>query len=150
LSTTHKLIIFFLNQASALSQMVASKLLNHWGEEGFRAHVRTVQGFYGQRRDTLCQFASKHLSGLAEWNAPSAGMFLWIKCLGINDSKTMIKQKAVDKRVLFVPGNSFSVDLSKPSPYVRAAFSMASPADMEEAMKRLADVITQQRAVETH
>ena len=38
-------------------------------------------------------------TGLAEWNEPEAGMFLWIKLHGISDTKKMIEEKALAKEV---------------------------------------------------
>ena len=39
------------------------------------------------------------VTGLAEWHEPSAGMFLWMKLKGIEDSKVLIEQKALAKEV---------------------------------------------------
>lgn len=36
---------------------------------------------------------------LAEWHAPSAGMFLWIKIKGIADTQQLIMEKALEKEV---------------------------------------------------
>lgn len=36
---------------------------------------------------------------VAEWHAPSAGMFLWIKLKGISDTQKLIMEKALDKEV---------------------------------------------------
>ncbi len=77
-------------------------------------------------RDKLCSLAQLHLQNLAELDAPSAGMFLWIKCLGVPNTHDMIKLRAVEKKVLFVPGSSFSVDPDRPSANVRVSYSLAS------------------------
>lgn len=37
--------------------------------------------------------------GLAEWNEPQAGMFLWLKLKGISDTKQLIEEKAQKKEV---------------------------------------------------
>ncbi len=68
------------------------------------------------------------------------GMFLWFRLLGVSDSTELIKKKAVEEKVLLVPGSSFSPSGS-PSPYVRASFSTASKEDMELAMQRLASLL---------
>ncbi len=48
--------------------------------------------------------AEEHLAGLAEWNAPSAGMFLWIRLLaGVTDAD-QIFELLKDARVVVVPG----------------------------------------------
>lgn len=36
---------------------------------------------------------------VAEWHAPSAGMFLWIKMKGIADTQQLIMEKALEKEV---------------------------------------------------
>ena len=51
-----------------------------------------------------CGRVEKHLAGLAEWNAPSAGMFLWIRLLaGVTDAD-QIFELLKDARVVVVPG----------------------------------------------
>ena len=47
------------------------------------------------------------VAGLAEWSEPSAGMFLWIKLLGIDDTKELIEKKALAKEVRTVLISSF-------------------------------------------
>jgi kynurenine/2-aminoadipate aminotransferase len=37
--------------------------------------------------------------GLAEWNEPAAGMFMWFKLKGISDTKRLIEEKAQKKEV---------------------------------------------------
>ena len=94
--------------------------------------------------------ADKWLKGRAEWSVPTAGMFVWIKCknmfiiiplvLGIDDSSILIKEKAVKKGVLFVPGIEFLPN-SRPTPFIRAAYSTASPEEIDIALSRLATLL---------
>lgn len=37
--------------------------------------------------------------GLAEWHAPNAGLFLWIKIKGVSDTFQMVMEKALEKGV---------------------------------------------------
>lgn len=69
-----------------------------------------------------------------------AGMFCWIKLLGIEDTYSLIKEKAVKEKVLLVPGSAFSAAKDK-SPFVRASYSTATPEQMDEALRRLANLI---------
>uniref|UniRef100_A0A8C9UJS0 Kynurenine/alpha-aminoadipate aminotransferase, mitochondrial n=1 Tax=Spermophilus dauricus TaxID=99837 RepID=A0A8C9UJS0_SPEDA len=123
------------------SQFMVLELLQQWGEEGFLAHVQRVTDFYRSQRDAVLAAADKWLSGLAEWNVPVAGMFLWIKIKGIPDTEQLIKEKALKKEVLMLPGNAFYVDSSAPSPYFRVSFSSVSPEQMDVAFQRLAQLI---------
>ncbi len=125
---------------------------------GWSRHVASVTELYRRRRDFFLECAERHLGpsheanmgeALAEWSTPTAGMFCWLKLLGIprNDSLDLVKVKAVDAKVLFVPGVEFMPSASQgPVPYVRASFSTAAEEDIEEALRRLAVVVRQARA----
>ncbi|XP_020853523.1 kynurenine/alpha-aminoadipate aminotransferase, mitochondrial [Phascolarctos cinereus] len=126
---------------STFTQLLITQLLQQWGEEGFLNHVNRVIAFYKERRDAMLAAADKWLKGLAEWHAPAAGMFLWIKIKGVSDTKQLVMEKALQKEVLLVPGDAFSIDNSKPSSYVRTSFSLSSPEQMDQAFQRLAELI---------
>ncbi|XP_068125399.1 kynurenine/alpha-aminoadipate aminotransferase, mitochondrial isoform X2 [Hyperolius riggenbachi] len=130
---------------SAFTQIMIFQLLQKWGVEGFLDHIESVINFYKMQRDTMLACADKHLSGLAEWHSPSAGMFLWMKIKGVPDTHQMIMQKALSKEVLLVPGSAFNVDSSKPSSYVRASFSLSTQEQMDLGLQRLASLIIEER-----
>uniref|UniRef100_A0AAZ3S842 Aminotransferase class I/classII large domain-containing protein n=1 Tax=Oncorhynchus tshawytscha TaxID=74940 RepID=A0AAZ3S842_ONCTS len=98
---------------STFTQLMVSQLLHGWGQEGFLNH----------------------------WHAPAAGMFLWIKVKGVADTQKLIMEKAMEKEVLLVPGGVFMINSSDPCPYVRAAFSLSTPEQIDEAFKRLSALI---------
>ena len=125
---------------SGISQVVLLAILENLKHDGFLTHTGSVSAFYKKRMEAFQAAAQKHLTGLAEWNTPSAGMFCWIKLLGIEDSFSLIQEKAVKEKVLLVPGSSFAADGQK-SPFVRASFSTATPQQMDEALRRLATLL---------
>eukprot|EP01133_Synstelium_polycarpum_P006534 gene6534-7567_t len=127
--------------ASGVSQTIALKLLELWGIEGFYKHLSSVQSFYKQRRDVFVSYVRQHLSDLVDFDEPSAGMFLWMRLRGIKDTYSLISAKALEKKVVLVPGIAFHPDQLTPSPFVRASFSVASDSAMEEACKRIALLI---------
>nr|XP_057922621.1 kynurenine/alpha-aminoadipate aminotransferase, mitochondrial [Doryrhamphus excisus]XP_057922622.1 kynurenine/alpha-aminoadipate aminotransferase, mitochondrial [Doryrhamphus excisus] len=126
---------------STFTQLMVSQLLHDWGQDGFLRHIDGVIDFYGKQRDAMISSAHKWLSGIAEWHTPTAGMFLWIKLKEIQDTRQLIMEKALEKEVLLVPGSVFMIDSSKPCPYVRAAFSLSTPQQIDEAFRRLANLI---------
>lgn len=130
---------------SGVSQACAVALLRQWGPEGWAAHVSSVQALYRRRRDHFIACADRHLAGLAEWTVPEAGMFVWMRLLGIADSKVLIEGPARDEKVLLVPGAYFSATPLAPSPFVRASYSVASEQDMDEALRRLAVLLKKHR-----
>ncbi|XP_027312220.1 kynurenine/alpha-aminoadipate aminotransferase, mitochondrial isoform X2 [Anas platyrhynchos] len=126
---------------STFTQIMISQLLQQWGEKGFLKHIDRVVEFYKTQQDAMLVAADKWLKGLAEWYPPAAGMFLWIKIKGVSDTEQLIMEKALQKEVLLVPGRAFNIKSSEPSSYVRASFSLSSPAQMDLAFRRLADLI---------
>lgn len=125
---------------SGVSQMLALKLLDHMGVDGFRQHADQVALFYLKRRDVFMNCANKHLEGLATWNNPTAGMFVWLKLLGVEDTTELILKKALDAKILLVPGGAFSPEPTETpkSAHVRAAYSSATDEEIDTALSRLA------------
>ncbi|XP_072543492.1 kynurenine/alpha-aminoadipate aminotransferase, mitochondrial [Salminus brasiliensis] len=126
---------------STFTQLMVSQLLHSWGQEGFLKHIDGVVEFYRAQRNAMLSSADKWLKDVAEWHAPAAGMFLWIKLKGIKDTQKLIMEKALEKEVLLVPGGVFNIHSSEPCPYVRAAFSLSTPQQIDEAFKRLSALI---------
>ncbi|KAG6818336.1 hypothetical protein H0H93_005905 [Arthromyces matolae] len=130
-------------QVSSLTQVIIYKLLESWGYETFITHTEKVSQFYEAKRNVFEAAMRRHLSGLAEWVPPEAGMF---KLLLTNDrsiegdSFALISEKAVKEGVLALPGTAFLPN-GRRSAYVRASFSLNNEAEINEALKRLAKVI---------
>ncbi|KAJ7045256.1 pyridoxal phosphate-dependent transferase [Mycena alexandri] len=137
-------------QPSTFSQIVAYSVLSRWGPKGFLAHCAGVAEFYRSRRDMFERVAYKHLTGLAEWTTPVAGMFLYIKLRVHSDNREadswdLISTKAVAKGVLAVPGTAF-MPLRGPTPFLRVSFSIIEEPMADEACRRLREVILEARA----
>ena len=139
--------VTLMQQASALhtsgiSQALLVSVLDSWGPKGWDRHVANVQGVYARRRDWMLGFCDRHLQGKATWTAPSAGMFLWLHLTHVRDSRALIQEKARERKVLLVPGADFSSEAGAVSQCVRASFSTASAADMEEAVRLCRNCVT--------
>ncbi|KAL1407665.1 hypothetical protein Q8F55_007098 [Vanrija albida] len=128
---------------SSLSQATALRLLQHWGIDGFLNHATNVAKFYRERRDLFEAAAHKYLDGLATWVSPIAGMFLWIDLspAGVTDSYSLIRNEALAKGVLAVPGQAFFPS-GRTSTHVRVSFSIV---DLEKeaplGLQRLAEAV---------
>jgi tryptophan aminotransferase len=105
----------------------------------------------------------RHLRGLAEWDVPEAGMFVWsVPPLPLprragtdwrrfkllvegDDAEALVRTHALERGVLALPGTVFLPDGRKTA-YVRASFSLLDEAEVEEACRRLADTVREARA----
>ena len=135
-------------QASGIPQAMIAKLLQVWGHEGWERHVRETKLFYLRRRDYYLSKVEQHLSGLVRYTVPDAGMFVWFEVLGLNTTaKELIQTKAVDAKVLMLPGESF---LTAPPQgvFVRSCFSTATDEEIDEALFRFGELIRNERAAQ--
>ncbi|KAG6901426.1 hypothetical protein C0995_012137 [Termitomyces sp. Mi166 len=137
-------------QTASLTQVIAYKLLEAWGYDTFIKHTEKVSDFYRAKRDVFEAAMKEHLTGLAEWVAPEAGMFFWFKLLLADDpsvegdSQALIAEKAVKDGVLALPGTAFLPNDRKTA-YVRASFSLLAEEDVGEALRRLSKVVKDAR-----
>jgi tryptophan aminotransferase len=142
-------------QPSGASQVITYKLLQHWGHEGLLRHGDNVASFYLKRRDNfeakarivLGSDPSKKQKSVATWVTPVAGMFLWLRLKlpptdesPEGDSYALIREKALAKGIIAVPGMSFMPD-GGTTCYVRTSFSLIPESDVEEGFKRLRSVV---------
>ncbi|XP_067885388.1 kynurenine/alpha-aminoadipate aminotransferase, mitochondrial [Heterodontus francisci] len=126
---------------STFTQLLVAQLLQQWGQKGFLEHVDRVVEFYRKQRDAMQSSAERWLKDVVDWHVPSAGMFFWMKLKGIPDTYQLISEKAVQKEVLFVPGQAFMIDKSAPCSYIRASFSVSTPEQIDQGLQRLATLI---------
>jgi len=137
-------------QGSGLVQAITRGLVEEWGYEGFFKHTEAVAEFYKEKRDAFEKAMQTHLGGLAEWRTPEAGMFFWFKLLTDpdptkeGDSKELIQKKALESGVLALPGASFFPKGNRTA-YVRAAFSLSTEEQVNEAMRRLKTILLTER-----
>ncbi|KAH8112713.1 PLP-dependent transferase [Phellopilus nigrolimitatus] len=141
-------------QVSSLTQVITLSVMQSWGYDGFKTHTEAVAEFYRQKRDAFEKAMHHHLSDIAEWSTPEAGMFFWFKLL-LNDpskpasvvdedSEELISTRALENGVLALPGTSFLATGGKTA-YVRASFSLLEQDAIEEALRRLREVIVKAR-----
>lgn len=82
-----------------------------------------------------------HLKDLVSFIEPSAGMFVWLKINGVEDTRKLIYEKAFANEVLFIAGNAFFPDQTKTYPYVRASYSISTPEQIETGLSRFSKVL---------
>ena len=56
-------------------------------------HMDGVAAFYRTRCAAFLAAAERHLSGLATWHAPAAGMFVWLRLHGVADAHAVISTR---------------------------------------------------------
>ncbi len=121
---------------STYTQMVAYQT----ARDGFvEAHVEELREVYRERRDLMLGLMDELFPPGVTWTHPQGGLFLWVR-LPEGMNATELFKKAVENRVAFVPGAAF-YPLGGGENTLRMNFSNATPEQIEQGIKRLADVI---------
>ncbi|CAF3911992.1 unnamed protein product [Rotaria sp. Silwood1] len=81
---------------------------------------------------------------MVSFHEPKAGMFIWLKIHGVEDTRKLIYEKALSKEVLLLPGSVFFVDKSKNYPYVRVSYSLCALEQIEIGMERFSKVLQEE------
>ncbi|MDP9232699.1 MAG: PLP-dependent aminotransferase family protein [Actinomycetota bacterium] len=102
----------------------------------FEPNLERVRGLLRERRDAMLEALERELAGRARWNKPEGGYFLW---LGLPDSvdAAELLVRAGEAGVSFVPG----ADFGGPPSSARLAFSFVSPEEIDEGVRRLANLV---------
>jgi len=122
--------------SSTLNQYIAYEVANTpW----MKTHIQTIRRVYKERRDVMISALEEYMPEGVSWTKPKGGLFLWVTLPECLDTSTIFKT-AVEKKVAFVPGESFH-PLGGGLNTMRLNFSNSKPDLIVEGIKRLAEVI---------
>lgn len=102
-------------------------------------HVPTIRARYRVQRDALCAALAEHLPPGSEWQAPSGGMFCWVRLPAGCDAVALLL-RAVDAGVAFVPGAAFYAH-QPDARTVRLSFVTLTPDEIRTAVATLGAVL---------
>jgi DNA-binding transcriptional MocR family regulator len=95
-----------------------------------------LRQLYRRKRDAMEQALGDQLGGKLRWLAPKGGFFLWATLPdGVDDEALLAR--ALEERVVFVPGSPFFVD-GTGKDRIRLSFSAPSVEGIREGVGRLA------------
>jgi 2-aminoadipate transaminase len=102
-------------------------------------HIKRINSVYKERRDIMLEELEKNMPEGVKWTKPLGGLFLWVSLPEICNSKELLI-KAVEKKVAFVPGESFYPNGGGLNT-MRLNFSNAQPDMIRIGIRRLAETI---------
>lgn len=101
---------------------------------------------YGKKCAKMVECMEKYFpAGKVKWVVPEGGIFLWCECPTIEDISPIV-EKCLEKKVAIVPGSNFATDMTAPSNMFRLNYSSATLENIEEGIKRLGEVLTEELA----
>src|SRR6185437_16247586 len=99
----------------------------------------TLRLVYGERRQAMLDALGRYMPAEASWTNPEGGLFVWVTLPTGVESTTLLRE-AIGHKVAFVPGAAFFTDGGGAN-MMRLSYSHASPALIEEGVKRLGSAI---------
>ncbi|AGW12513.1 aminotransferase-like domain-containing protein [Megalodesulfovibrio gigas] len=134
----HKLVT--AKQASDLHTSIFTQRVLHrfLTDNDLDAHIAVIRKAYGERCQCMLQAIRASFPEEVRYTEPEGGMFLWVQ-LPEGLSSERLFQKAIARKVAFVPGHPFYVDGTANS--LRLNFSNSTPERIEEGIHRLAECL---------
>lgn len=108
-----------------------------------KPHISKIVKVYRKKRDLMLEALEKYMPNEAgiNWTHPHGGLFLWVSLPEHLDTEELFP-KAVEKKVAYVMGSAFHFDRSGKNT-MRLNFSFPSEEQIEEGIKRLADLVVE-------
>jgi len=121
---------------STINQMVAARVI----ADGYDIHLERLRGHYRDRSAAMQTALARHMPMGVTWSKPQGGMFVWLQLPEGLDGAQLLEDALADERVAFVPGAPFFATDAQ-AHTLRLSYSLPSPADIDEGVRRLARVI---------
>lgn len=123
-----------------ITQLMCVEFMKKYDIDKYIAKNREL---YGKKCAAMAAAMEKYFpAGKVKWAVPEGGIFLWCECPTITDISPIV-DKCLEKKVAIVPGSNFATDIFAPSNKFRLNYSSASIENIEEGIKRLGEVLTE-------
>lgn len=123
-------------QSSTFSQIHTAVFLQ---DNDLDKHIQTIIDLYKKRRDVMLKAMKDFFPEGVTFTHPEGGLFTWVTFPEHVDGK-VLAQKAIEKKVAFVPGGSFYPNGGNAN-HARLNYSASDEETIVEGIKRLAEVI---------
>jgi 2-aminoadipate transaminase len=104
----------------------------------FEPNLERVRELLRQRRDAMLAALEREFPPEARWSRPEGGYFLW---LDLPLEAADLLERATERGVTFVKGADFFVPGGGGERSARLAYSFVSPAEIDEGITRLAELV---------
>lgn len=121
-----------------LTQMMAYEFMKKYDIDKY---IEKSRELYGRKCAFMLSCMDKYFPNSVTWTKPEGGLF--ILCTAPQGTNTNeLLAKTLEYKVAFVPGNSFSVDIEKPSNLFRLNYSTMPEEKIEKGIKALGEALS--------
>lgn len=119
-----------------LPQLLATEFMKRYDLDALIAKMRLT---YAHKCGTMLSAMDEYFPKGVTYTRPGGGLFIWCD-LGHGVDTLTLSKKAIERQVVYVPGNTFMVDMSLPCSALRLNYSTMSDEKIVEGIKRLGSV----------
>ena len=120
-----------------LTQLLAAEYMANYDLDALIVRMRES---YSHKSSTMLDAIGHFFPSDITCTSPRGGLFIWCDVGHGIDTLTMA-QKAIERKVVYVPGNTFMVDIDRPTSTLRLNYSTVSDDRIVEGIRRLSEVI---------
>ncbi|MBP3348864.1 MAG: PLP-dependent aminotransferase family protein [Clostridia bacterium] len=121
-----------------ITQLMAYEFLKRYDIDGLIVKMREN---YAHKCKTMLDAMEKYFPKGITYTRPGGGLFIWCD-LGNGIDTLELSKKGIEQKVVYVPGNTFMVDMNKPCSALRLNYSTMSDERIVEGIKRLGKIFT--------
>lgn len=121
-----------------VTQLMAYEFLKRYDIDGLIVKMREN---YAHKCKTMLDAMEKYFPKGITYTRPGGGLFIWCD-LGNGIDTLELSKKGIEQKVVYVPGNTFMVDMNKPCSALRLNYSTMSDERIVEGIKRLGKIFT--------
>lgn len=123
-------------QSSSFDQLLTARFMEN---NDLEDHIAKIKEVYRKRRDIMFNAIDKYFPEGIKYTKCTGGLFTWVEVKPEMKSKEIL-EKALEKKVAFVPGDSFFPNGGKTN-YFRMNYSCMPEEKIEEGIKALGEVL---------
>ncbi len=122
-----------------LPQLLATEYMKRYDLDALITQMRAT---YAHKCTTMLTAMDEFFPADVTYTRPGGGLFIWCDLGHGIDTLTLSKQ-AIEQKVVYVPGNTFMVDMDQPCSALRLNYSTMSDEKIVEGIRRLGVVFHQ-------
>lgn len=119
-----------------LPQLIATEYMKRYDLDALIGKMREN---YAHKCKTMLDAMDEFFPTDVTYTRPGGGLFIWCD-LGHGLDTLALSGRAIEQKVVYVPGNTFMVDIDQPTSTLRLNYSTMSDEKIVEGIRRLGDV----------
>lgn len=122
-----------------ITQLMVSEYLKRYDID---ALIEQMRALYAQKSATMLKAIDRYFPKEVTHTTPTGGLFVWATLPQQYDTLALSK-RCVERKVVYVPGNTFMVDMEKPCSSLRLNYSTMTDERIEEGVRVLGEIFSE-------